>query len=287
MKTLNIKNKSYQIPQNWNDITLKKFLQLRDHEKMIDHMPLFDYNLDYLSIVTEIPNEELLDLTPNDIGNLIKELIEVTRKDVSIIEEPIISIDGTIYVMDKNLDKLQLGQFVDLDYITKEGDVWDNAHKICASFMRPAKISRFDKLFKKNIKCESYKVDEYDYKALVRDSEIFYEKMPMTYIYTCVTFFFTFRQNLTRRFEGLFPSANDGEQVELTNDNEPKTPEQIFGERWNWYSVIIDLCQEDLTRFNEITSLPLIQVLNHLSYKKEKADLEKHIQNKNNNTKVF
>lgn len=284
MRTLKIQDSTYSIPQDWSDISLKKFLQIRDHESLIDKMPLLDYNIEFISIITEIPTEDLLSLTPTDISNLIKDLMQVTNQELKLIEEPIIIIDGITYVMDKHPDKMNIGQFIDLDLVTKEGDVWDNAHKICASFMRPAKIGSFGKMFKNIEKCDNYIIDKYDYQKLLSDSEIFYQKMPMTYIYTCVTFFFTFRQNLTRQYEGLFPSINDGQQVELIDSNEPKTQQQIYNDKWNWYSVLIELAQGDLSRLDEMTELNLILVLNHLSYQKETADLIKSQTNKGNVT---
>lgn len=192
MKDFKIENKIYKIPTTWEDLTLKKFLQIRDHESLVNKMSLFEYNLEFLSIITEIEREDLLELSPDEINNLIKELLEVTTKGLELINEPIYTIDDITYVLDKNTIKMSIGQFIDLDRETKEGDVWDNAHKICASFMRPARITNFNKMFKKHETCENYVIDKYDYDELVKNSQIFYQKMPMTYIYTCVTFFFYF-----------------------------------------------------------------------------------------------
>lgn len=287
MKDFRLDGKKYKIPTTWDDLCLKKFLQIREHEKLQDKMPLLDYNLEFISIITEIPTEDLMTLSTDDITYLIKDIIDVTNKVLELVDEPICTIDGITYVMDRKTDEMKLGQFIDLDLINREGDVWDNAHKICASFMRPAKNTKIGFIKNPKPNCNDYIIDKYDYDELLKNAEIFYNKMPMTYIYTCITFFFTFRQILTRQYEGLFPSTNDGEEVELIDPNEPKTQQQIFSERWSWYSIVRDLANGDLTRFDEITNLPLVMVLNDLSYNKEKSDLEKYLNNNKNNTKTY
>lgn len=69
--------------------------------------------------------------------------------------------------------------------------------------------------------------------------------------------------------------------------NHVKTDEEDFAQRWSWYQIIRELANGDLTRFDEIFKLKLIMVLNDLSYKKELNQLEKKMNNKNTNTKVY
>lgn len=195
-KIIKIENKEYNIPTTYSDLTLKKFLQLRDHEKEMENIPLFEYNLEYLSIVTEITHEDLLKLTPTEITNLIKELITVTQSELELVDNLVIKIDDLTYAFDSQMQEMKIGQFIDLDMLNQEGDVWDNAHRICASFLRPIKISKVSKiklaikkLLGKKVTHTDYNVESYNYENLLKRAEIFYQQLPMTYIYTIITFF--------------------------------------------------------------------------------------------------
>lgn len=46
-----------------------------------------------------------------------------------------------------------------------------------------------------------------------------------------------------------------------------------------WYQVIRELCNGDLTRFDEILELNIYTIFNDLAYHKEKNDLEKYLNN--------
>ncbi len=194
MTNIKVNNINYNIPQSWYDINLKTFLRIRKHEENITKMDQIDYNLEFISILTGIPHDDLLDLDPSVIAEIIAPLTSITSKEVDIIEEPIYTIDGITYVLDKKTTKMKLGQFIDLDIINKTGDAWDNGAKITASFMRKALKKSFRLIRKKKKYCSDYKITPYDYEELVKDADVFMEKLPMPYIYTCVVFFCVFKK---------------------------------------------------------------------------------------------
>lgn len=194
MKTLTINNIHYNLPENWYDITLKTFLKVRELEDHVGDMDQLDYNIEFCSILTGIPKDDLLSLNTFKIAEIIKSLSELTTSEIEVLDEPKWTYEDTTYIMDKHTNQMCLGQFIDLDTINKTGDVWSNGHKIAASFMRPAKIKK-KKMFNKNTQ---YKIKEYNYDDLVINSELFLEKLPMPYIYTMVVFFCLFKNNLEK-----------------------------------------------------------------------------------------
>lgn len=207
MKKFFIGKTEYNVPTSWMDINLKKFLEIRDHEAKVNEMNLLDYNMEFLSIVTEIDREELDSLTPDEYEGILKELLAVTKDDILPIEHPIFEICGDMYVMDSDFKNMPIAQFIDLDHITSES-VWDNAHKLTASFIRRADISNFDRLILngkkklgKQIKCSDYKVQKYSYDKLLKTADLFYTELPMPYIYTCIIFFLTFEQILQKNMK--------------------------------------------------------------------------------------
>ena len=46
-----------------------------------------------------------------------------------------------------------------------------------------------------------------------------------------------------------------------------------FNKHWGWFSTVITLAKEDITKINEITTYPLIMVLNFLAYMKDVNNL--------------
>ena len=64
------------------------------------------------------------------------------------------------------------------------------------------------------------------------------------------------------------------------------TQHQInFGKKWGAYSTIVQLAKEDITRFDEITNLPLEKCLLYLAYQSDKA-LTEHLVHKENLKKI-
>lgn len=203
MKAFKINNVSYKIPTSWWDLNLETFLKIKKHESKVEKLSTLDYNLEFVSIVTGIPKIELGSLIPSEYSAILAELLVITSADIQPIVEPIINLNGQIYVMDRESDKMPIAQFIDLDIINKTGDVWENAHKICASFIRKVDIGIWRNAYLNGKKkcggklvCGDYKAKKYSWKELEKDADIFLTKMPMPFIYTTMIFFLTINKLL-------------------------------------------------------------------------------------------
>ena len=65
-------------------------------------------------------------------------------------------------------------------------------------------------------------------------------------------------------------TAEDDDEVRPTNSEEAKEIQQEKSQlKWGWERLIYSLCNEDLTKFEEVTNLPLIMTFNMLAMKKE------------------
>ncbi len=200
MKPFKVNRNTYQVPTSWSDINLKKFIDIRKHESRVNELDPLDYSLEYISIVTDIPVAELEFLTPIQYDTILKELLAITKDDIKEISDPIITINGVTYVMDKNLSDIPLGQFIDLDLILKDKDLWEVSNKLTASFLRKAELPKSskikNKIFNTKLKLSDYKISEYSYEEMNKASEIFLNELPMPYIYSCVIFFLIFAKSL-------------------------------------------------------------------------------------------
>ena len=59
-------------------------------------------------------------------------------------------------------------------------------------------------------------------------------------------------------------------QVEIDDKDALDTREvRSFDNFWGWFSTLVSLANEDITKIEEITKYPLVFVLNYLSYMKD------------------
>ena len=196
MKKFLLHNKQYEIPESWSDINLRQFLSIRECESKATEMEPIDYTLLFLSVVTQIPVEELEFMTAKQYDDLLKDMLSVTKSEIkTVVIEPF-KIGETTYIFDTDTSKISIGQFADMDMILKETDTWANAHKICATFMRKCDNSNWDTLLNKLKKKPEYKISEYDFNQMTEASELFMEFLPMPYVYTIVIFFLIFAKKL-------------------------------------------------------------------------------------------
>jgi hypothetical protein len=79
-------------------------------------------------------------------------------------------------------------------------------------------------------------------------------------------FFFlhSYLQGLTPRYPELFES----------NGGDTGQHEQNFARKWRGYTSIVQLANEDITKFDEILERPLEECLLYLAYTQDKAQLE-------------
>jgi hypothetical protein len=77
-----------------------------------------------------------------------------------------------------------------------------------------------------------------------------------------------FRLRIIDRFSGVF-----GERVDNEGESDFSEATQ-FNKRWGWYQSIYTVAKGDITKFDEITALPLIKCLTYLTFEKERVTLE-------------
>ena len=83
------------------------------------------------------------------------------------------------------------------------------------------------------------------------------------HIYSC-SFFLRFKRSVSEIYNPLFKEKRSEEDGE-----EPSDSYTAYLKKWNWWSVLWYLSKEDLTKFDDVLDLPVLTVLNQLSYKKE------------------
>lgn len=88
-------------------------------------------------------------------------------------------------------------------------------------------------------------------------------------------FLYSYLQGLIERYPEIFEGAG------IEGGNPESTYQATFGYKWRGYQSIAILAGEDITKFEEITSLPLETCLLNLCYLSDKVQMEKQIHKAN------
>jgi hypothetical protein len=78
-------------------------------------------------------------------------------------------------------------------------------------------------------------------------------------------------QEVTNGYPDLFRETNQEGSEHLSDFSETTQ----FGKQWGWYQSIYALAQGDVTKFDEITKLPLTKCLTYITFEKQKNEIEK------------
>lgn len=245
------------LPKNWSDISVSQFQELVA-------LSIDDFDNDYffileqLSILLNTSNDDELfdDLEFDelmDIMDLIKWIKDKPKN--KFIKE----IDKYYF---KELEYMTLGEFIDLEHYFSM-DYLQNIHIICAILFKQKKINEWDQII--------YEPYEYD---VIKRSELFLE-LSIDKIYGIIDLYLAYKDNLLDIYQNLFedPNFDKIENAELLDaeellDIQNEIKEDKIKSKWNWESITYNLCNGDITKFNNTFNQPLILVLNVLSMKK-------------------
>ena len=208
-----------KVPKDWSEISLKQFRKIAALEEKQKEAQLFvekiskengqdeidlnsiqqleDFIVEFIFIMTGIDKEIIKNLPLDKLQDLAITLKNFTNTPIPIIKEPFIEIDGVLYMMDLNFNTLSFGTYIDLKMFPQNSKgKWDYAHSIAAVFLRPVTktkslLIKGKKLLKRKPNPEDYKISKYNHEEALKTSELFLEKLPMTYVYTIISFFLT------------------------------------------------------------------------------------------------
>lgn len=217
MKKIKVRRKNYYIPETWYDITLDKFLEVKDLELIKGKITDSDWTIQYVSILTGIPEEDLIvSMSFEEVLNIARTCGLLMTTEMPKPTKMSYTINGIEYKLDDNVKLMTYGQFVDLEMVTTKADtLWEVAHIITASFMREVTgktlSNRLRGLFNKT---KSSDIKKYDYNEIKDNADIFYDKLPMPYIYTTSGFFLTLGQDLLKNIE----DSSQETQVEMNQE---------------------------------------------------------------------
>ena len=168
------------IPESWEDIKISQFQEYIDYIKNTTEKSDIKRLITVLSILTDTDESVLYKLNYDAIH-------EIKNNMVFLDEEPtiqfknIIEIKGVKYGFQKDLHKLTLGEWIDIEHYVTQGDLVGNLHYLAAIFYR--KVTREgDDYF-------DYEIDEYKNVRLEGQATMFKHEMNIMDMYGIVSFF--------------------------------------------------------------------------------------------------
>ena len=231
-----------------------------------------------ISVLTGIPENELKELEPDNFNFLEKKLVPMlhVEKPSKIIFQ--FKHNDKEYGLVQDFFKLTMAEWVDLEVYSNGENILDNIHKIMAILYRP---------IVKKLKGNKYQIENYNSNEVEQRAEEFLD-LPLEFYLSVSSFFFAKRNNIHKSFGGFFeveePDTN-GQDEDKTEDKQDVKVDKNKTARFYWKCLMI-LCNDDITKMEQINNMNVILCLNYLSYKKDEAiELKnemKKMQGKNN-----
>jgi hypothetical protein len=206
--------------------------------------------LESLSILSDTDPEELEDLTPEELIDLASEVSFIKREPSN---KPKQAVKG---FMLKPLDALTLGEFIDLEYYISQ--TTENFTLLLSILYKRWKRDEWGNLL----------FEPYTYKLNER-TDLFNE-VSINEVFGAINNYVTYSNDFKQRYENLFnPVIEQDEEVELDpEDLKAEAEEKVFT-KWSWEKLLYDISNQDLTKVDAVTDLPLVFVFNMLSMVEE------------------
>jgi len=246
------------IPNNWSKITLAQYQELKALEAEEESIGSFEYIIEQLAILLDTDSEDDFfdDMDIDQLLEMIKNVSWLRSKPNGMIKNEI----DKYYC--KELNKLTLGEFLDLEHYFKE-DYFANLHYIAAILYRRRKTDEWDNIIE----------EPYIYDPKQRADK--YLDLPITYTFGLIQYYTEWKENIMKIYENVFeePGFDEiNEEDELTGQELAEHRKQIAQDKakseWSWEAIIYDLSNKDLTKYDQLFDTTFILVMNTLSMKK-------------------
>jgi hypothetical protein len=210
---------------------------------------MFNYQIDVLSALTDsnISDFEELD---------IDELSELTKQIKWVQSDPSRRYKNKLdkYVL-KPFSKLSLGEFIDLEHYFSNNYLDHFCHILALLYRRTSKNVYGDDIIEPYNYSPSDRLDWYlDYK--------------ITDVYGLIPEYIKFRENFTNTYTNLLVDVVPDDEVLEDADEIKEQKREQQKQKFAWESTIMALCNDDLSKFNDILDMSAVLVFNILGMKK-------------------
>jgi len=238
-----------KIPSSWDNILVDQFIELREVEQASFDSP-FDKSLEIISIVTDTDIDEIEELS-------YKEMTKIEKQLQWLYSEPRKGIVNEIGDLKfKGLDKLTLGEFIDLSHFFAENFI-TNLPTICAILYRQTKQNEWGDTIH----------EPYDYEPTER--KYIFTEVPICSVYGIISEFIKYKEDFEGTYSTLFkPDLSDEPIEDLDEETKKDIEEEERLDQFSWERLIYSLTDGDITKTDKVLNLSVVYVFNVLSMKK-------------------
>lgn len=216
----------------------------------------FIKQINVLAILTDtLPNDEMWEeLDVEELNQYIKQIKWLHTEPSNQFKN---KIDDFTCI---DINKLSFGEFIDLEHYFSKNQYYENIYKICSIFYRKTKTNDWG-----HTEYEPYEYINIDERASV------FEDLKITDVYGLIKYFIDFKELIQTTYATHFePIIEDtDEEVEYDVEEQAEIENEKVLTKWGWENILYKLANGDITKYDELTKLPIIFIFNHLSYIKD------------------
>jgi len=173
------KVKEFKLINNWEEVTLEKWLQLIDFETGTKT----EEATETIAALSNIPKQLVKELALSDVAVIMSRIAELQQEQDTKLKR-IIEINGIEYGFHPDLDSISLGEYADIEQFIKNG-IEKNLPELMAVLYRPVKDKKND----------IYIIDAYDGDIRLRTEEM--KQMSAQQVQSALVFFYTLGKELS------------------------------------------------------------------------------------------
>jgi hypothetical protein len=139
MIKIELNNKTYDLPQSWNEITVERFERIQKHATLINTFKSqTQFAFEMYAFILDAPVEELRMITKSSF-DILSEKCTWATGDIKPTKKKRFKIDGEDYIPMEKLDKLTMGDVASLELMIAESSSEEILGNILPILIRPAK----------------------------------------------------------------------------------------------------------------------------------------------------
>jgi hypothetical protein len=239
------------LPKSWSEIDVLQFKEIRE---LYSIQEVFTREIEILSALADIPSDDLEDLDISEVSEMLAKITFINSEPSKNYKHVI----GEYHY--KPLNTLTVGEFIDLEHYFSK-DYNQHVGHIASIIYRKVMTNEWGEIV----------FEPYEFKPSLRCS--IFDEVCINDIYGILPEYLAYRESFMTTYANLFTdedgSEEDEDDVPVTSDEAKAVALKKSEKKWGWERLIYSLCNEDLTKFNEVTNLSLIMTFNMLGMKKE------------------
>jgi len=204
MKEFKLNDKNYQMPTAWEDMDLKRYVELAKLEEMKDNFGIPELYL--LKVI-----EALCGAEGGDLDDLTLDMVTELSNEVSFLQEQPnwgnsrhIEIEGQDYVFPEDLNKLTMGEYISIKTLQEQQTTQaDLIPWLLAIILRPGK-----KEYDEEMKKEKWIQDKFNTANLEWRKELFMRQLVFN-LMGPVTFFLNGNGTYMNSIKDSIPEAKN------------------------------------------------------------------------------